>query len=118
MTLQTTEAKGNPYSMKQHEAKNNFNHSVKQSTAQINDQNFMKCLTAQAQKPNDLHQRQQNLNRLKEKNIYKLIDWNYRLIPMNRKKARVNKGMRKQSYIKHYKFIYRKISIVIYINGK
>jgi hypothetical protein len=35
-----------------------------------------------------------------------LIDWNYVLIPMNRKKEkRPNKGMRKQSYIKYYEFI-------------
>jgi hypothetical protein len=45
-----------------------------------------------------------------------MIDWNYVLIPMNRKeRKRPNNGMRKQSYIKYYKFISIKISIVIYI---
>ena len=72
--------------MKQHEATNNFIHDLKQSTSQIDDQKFPKLKSSQPTKKYKPHQRQQNLNRLKGMNIYKLIDWKYRLFPMNPKK--------------------------------
>ena len=72
--------------MKYSEAINNFIHHVKQSTAQINNQKFTKRLTSQPTKKYKPHRRHQNFNRLKGMNLYKLIDWNYVLIPMNRKK--------------------------------
>ena len=76
---------------------------MKQSTAQNNNQNFTKSLSSQPTKKYKPHRTHQNLNRLKGMNLYKLIDWNYVLIPMNRKKEkRPNKGMRKQSFEKYY----------------
>jgi hypothetical protein len=59
---------------------------LKQSTAQNNNQNFTKSLSSQPTKKYKPHRTHQNLNRLKGMNLYKLIDWNYVLIPMNRKK--------------------------------
>ena len=47
-TSSTSQSKGNPYSMKRHEAINNFNPDSKQSTSQFDDQTFLKSLPSQA----------------------------------------------------------------------
>ena len=99
--------------MKYSEAINNFIHHVKQSTAQNNNQNFTKSLSSQPTKKYKPHRRHQNLNRLKGMNLYKLIDWNYVLIPMNRKKEKATeqrhffKSFKQYLYVCYYKnFLY------------
>ena len=56
--------------MKQHEVTNNFNHNSKQSTSQINDQNFLKSSPSQPTKKYKLHHRLQTMKGLRERDQY------------------------------------------------